>query len=128
MGYLTAAVVAESRYYPGTGLEGLRKTTKNLGQDNQCSCTSRGEKYNPTTNEWTQIPDMCKRRTRFGIAVIDDKIFAIGGLSEFKAICDVEYYDRESNTWFKARDMNGVRANLSPCVITGLPNVGDDIN
>jgi hypothetical protein len=30
------AVMVSSRHYPGIYLEGLRKTTKNLNQDNWC--------------------------------------------------------------------------------------------
>jgi hypothetical protein len=32
-----AAVMVLSRHYPGICLEGLRRTTKNLNQDNWCS-------------------------------------------------------------------------------------------
>jgi kelch-like protein 10 len=45
-----------------------------------------GRKYNPTKNAWAQILDMNTPRGKFGIEVIDDIIFAIGGLDGVNAI------------------------------------------
>ena len=58
-----------------------------------------GEKYNPATNAWTQIPDMYNPRSNFAIEVIDDMVFAIGGLNGATAIKHVECYDERTNEW-----------------------------
>jgi hypothetical protein len=59
-----------------------------------------GEKYNPETSMWTHIPDMHNQRAFFGMAVIDDMIFAIGGDDGETSISNVEYFDNRKKTWF----------------------------
>lgn len=115
-----------------------------------------GERYNPATNSWTQIPDMYNPRSNFAIEVIDDMIFAIGGFNGVTTIYHVECYDERTNEWYvipvftqlhscmdydecfvsfipghyryEATDMNIYRSALSACVIMGLPNVYDYIH
>jgi kelch-like protein 10 len=88
------------------------------GYNSTCDMRS-GEKYNPTTNAWVQIPDMSHPRANFGIAVLDDTIFALDGNTRNS----VECYDGKSNEWIAARDMNICAFHLSACVIIDLPNV-----
>jgi hypothetical protein len=83
------------------------------------------EKYNPTTNAWMQVPDMSQPRKEFGIAVIDDTIFALGGIQGYTLRNSVECYDEKSNKWTAARDMNTYVLDMSACVIMDLPNVCD---
>jgi hypothetical protein len=60
----------------------------------------RGEKYDPRTNTWTEIPRMRTGRSSFATAVMDDKIFAIGGFSVHGSTSTVEYFDKRANKWF----------------------------
>lgn len=39
----------------------------------------QGERYDATTNNWSSIREMCTPRSNFGIEIIDDMIFVIGG-------------------------------------------------
>jgi kelch-like protein 10 len=94
------------------------------GETFMCS----GEKYNATTGTWTQIPHMRKHRSKFGIEVNDDKIFAIGGYIRATTRHEIEYYDEKYNEWFEASTMNACRRALSACVVTGVPNVRDYIH
>jgi kelch-like protein 10 len=98
-----------------------------IGGLNCISCMCSGEKYNPRTNTWMEIPHMFQKRTNFGIAVIDDMIFAVGGYKGATNLNAVEYYDEKSNEWIAARDMNICVSGLLACVIMGLPNVRDYI-
>jgi hypothetical protein len=59
-----------------------------------------GEKYNPKTNMWSRIPDMSKVRLSMTTAVIDDKIFVIGGDGIFNPTNRVEYFNEEEYKWF----------------------------
>jgi hypothetical protein len=64
-------------------------------------CTSSGEKYDPDTNTWLPIRDMNMRRYGMATAVIDDKIFVIGGKDYgYKTTNRVEYFNDEKNKWF----------------------------
>jgi N-acetylneuraminic acid mutarotase len=62
--------------------------------------TSSGEKYDPETDTWTQIPDMSMKRCDMATAVIDDKIFVIGGTDRNGATNSVECFNDEENKWF----------------------------
>ena len=39
--------------------------------------------YDPSTETWTQLPDMPRRRDHFQAAVVDGKFYAIGGRDTF---------------------------------------------
>jgi hypothetical protein len=62
--------------------------------------TSSGEKYNPEDNTWSPIPDMLHARSNIATAVIDDRIFAVGGYDGVNSTRYVEYFDENSNQWF----------------------------
>jgi hypothetical protein len=59
-----------------------------------------GERYDPTTNTWTEIPSMRTPREDFATVVMDDKIFAIGGSTGNTANKSVECFDKRTNEWF----------------------------
>jgi N-acetylneuraminic acid mutarotase len=59
-----------------------------------------GERYDPRTNKWTEIPSMRCRRRSFATVVMDDKIFAIGGYKRHTRLNSVHYFDKRTNQWF----------------------------
>jgi N-acetylneuraminic acid mutarotase len=59
-----------------------------------------GEKYNPETDTWSSIPAMSMRRSDMATAVIDDKIFVIGGTYCDVETKSVECFNDEKNKWF----------------------------
>jgi kelch-like protein 10 len=62
--------------------------------------TSSGEKYDPETDIWSPIPEMSMKRRRMATAVIDDKIFVIGGRHNDGTTKRVECFQHEENEWF----------------------------
>jgi N-acetylneuraminic acid mutarotase len=62
--------------------------------------TSSGEKYDPETDTWSPIPDMNMKRCDMATAVIDDKIFVIGGSNSNGATNRVECLNDEEDEWF----------------------------
>jgi kelch-like protein 10 len=62
--------------------------------------TSSGEKYDPETDRWSPIPDMSMTRNYMATAVIDDKIFVIGGRDYNGRTNRVECFNDEENEWF----------------------------
>ena len=58
--------------YPGIYLSigGWHASTEN---------TDKVECYNPKTNQWTMCAPMKERRYRPGVAVVDGKIYVLGG-------------------------------------------------
>lgn len=57
------------------------------------------EKYDLRTNLWIQAGMMNGRRLQFGVAVIDDKLFVIGGRDGLKTLNTVECYNPKTKTW-----------------------------
>lgn len=57
------------------------------------------EKYELRTNTWTPVANMNGRRLQFGVAVLDDKLFVVGGRDGLKTLNTVECYNPRSKTW-----------------------------
>jgi N-acetylneuraminic acid mutarotase len=63
--------------------------------------TSSCEKYDPETDTWSPIPNMVMKRCGMATAVIDDKIFVIGGRDyKHNPTNRVECFSDEENEWF----------------------------
>lgn len=52
---------------------------------------SFSERFDPATNNWSSIREMCTPRSNFGIEIIDDMIFVIGGYDGVTTIDASEY-------------------------------------
>jgi kelch-like protein 20 len=59
-----------------------------------------GEIYDPRTGKWITIASMRTQRRLFTTAVMDDKIFAIGGIKWNTPTSRVECFDKRTNNWF----------------------------
>uniref|UniRef100_A0A8C9SZ55 Kelch like family member 10 n=1 Tax=Scleropages formosus TaxID=113540 RepID=A0A8C9SZ55_SCLFO len=59
----------------------------------------------------------------FGIEVMDDLLFVVGGFNGLYTTFNAEYYDQKTDKWYKAHNMGIFRSALSCCVVPGLPNV-----
>ncbi|KAK6009217.1 BTB/POZ domain protein [Ostertagia ostertagi] len=64
--------------------------------DLQCSML---RKYNPLTNEWTAVVAMNNRRSGVGLAVVNEKLFAVGGFDGTTYLKTAEVFDPEANQW-----------------------------
>jgi hypothetical protein len=53
----------------------------------------------PEENVWVEVAPMRYARSYFGTAVVDGKIYAIGGLDKDRVTGVVERYDPQTNTW-----------------------------
>lgn len=62
-------------------------------------------------------------RSNFGIAVIDDRLFVVGGFNGFGTTRAVECYDAEAGEWFDVPEMRTSRSALNCCVVSGLPHM-----
>jgi kelch-like protein 10 len=70
-------------------------------RENELEYLSSGEKYDPETDTWSPIPDMSMKRYEIATAVIDDKIFVIGGRDcKDEPTNRVECFNDEENKWF----------------------------
>lgn len=68
---------------------------------------------------------MLSARSNFGIAVIDDYLYVVGGFNGLTTTFDAECYDVNAGEWSAIRDMETSRSALSCCVVHGFPNIAD---
>lgn len=61
------------------------------------------ERYDPSSNEWTNILDMPHQRSNFGIEVLDEMIFVIGGYNGLYTLPHCECLDVTENQWYIAQ-------------------------
>ena len=74
--------------------------------------------------EWQWITQLPTKRWEFSTAVVDDKVYLIGGsLFENNAgpfgLSTVEVYDTQTNTWQRGADMPTPRTNAKAAVVNG---------
>lgn len=48
---------------------------------------------------WTPVANMNGRRLQFGVAVLDDKLYVVGGRDGLKTLNTVECYNPRTKTW-----------------------------
>ncbi|KAM4691914.1 kelch-like protein 10 [Rhinophrynus dorsalis] len=85
------------------------------------TCLSSAECYCPVSNTWTSIPDMLTPRNHFGMEVVDDHLFLVGGLNNSYNNLYDEFFD--SNEWHCHKKMRTGYRGLSCCVVSGLSNM-----
>lgn len=57
------------------------------------------ERFDPVSNTWTSLEPMHSRRECHGVAVVNGKIFVVGGSDGRGALSTAECFDPESNSW-----------------------------
>jgi len=83
------------------------------------------EAYDPADDSWREVASMSAPREHFGIEVLDNRIFVVGGDDGFTTHSDVQSYDAATNEWTEARGMEMFRSALSCCVVSRLPNIAE---
>ena len=73
--------------------------------------------YDPVTDTWTQKADMLTPRDSLSTAVVDRKIYAIGGATwpSWIGLSTVEMYDPLTDTWVPKADMPTARLLTGNC-------------
>lgn len=72
------------------------------GGFNQSDCLDTVENFDPITNRWSSVTRMPERRARFGAAVLNNEIYAVGGSSGSHDQCSVNRYSLANDKWSKA--------------------------
>ena len=116
-----STAVVDGKIY-AIGGEEIEKIKAYKGWVNKVKDLPTVEMYDPSTDTWTQKADMPTARAYLSTAVMDGKIYAIGGASIFNEqhrLETVEIYDPSMDTWTKARDMNHARSCAALSVVNG---------
>ena len=84
------------------------------------------EVYDPGTNSWKRVADMPTSRAGARTAVVDGKIYVIGGYSgidnrgeNFNTLKVVEVYNPQTDIWEKKQDMSLPRSQFGIGVVAG---------
>jgi N-acetylneuraminic acid mutarotase len=81
--------------------------------------TDAVEEYDPKTDTWTKRASIPTPRCYFGTAVVDGKIYVMGGWTPAGSTQTVAIYDPETDTWTEGIDMPERRSSLSASVVNG---------
>lgn len=69
---------------------------------------------------WTPVANMNGRRLQFGVAVLDDKLYVVGGRDGLKTLNTVECYNPKTKTWSVMPPMSTHRHGLGEYNYAGL--------
>ena len=77
------------------------------------------ERYDPATNAWETMAPMPTARRSFGVAVLDGKLYVVGGEMPWDArlLKVVERFDPATNTWEELAPMATLRTNPGVAVL-----------
>jgi N-acetylneuraminic acid mutarotase len=103
----------------------------NCDKNWESGCLYTVEEYDPATNAWTKKEPMPTPRADLIGAVVNDKIYAIGGSiydnGEWYYFGNVEEYDPAANTWKAKTPMNTPRCDGAAAVAGGAIYVAGGI-
>jgi len=75
------------------------------------------EKYDTISGKWISVLPMAVQRSRVGVAILDGKLYAIGGFDGNVRLNDVERFDPMYNSWKKICPMNIRRSAVGAAVL-----------
>lgn len=79
------------------------------------------EYFNFSTNKWSEfVWKLPSKRCRFGIAIVNGLIYAIGGFNGEFRVRTVDVFDPKLNQWSKCASLEARRSTLGACVLDGL--------
>ncbi|XP_077307143.1 kelch-like protein 10 [Lithobates pipiens] len=118
--FVFEAIIKWIEHNPNNRRQYITNLLPKVGGSNAGGKLRSAEAYNPANNIWTEIASMFSPRSNFGIEVLEDLLYVIGGFNGFETTFEAEYYDRK---WYGVHNMNIHRSALDCCILPGLPNV-----
>lgn len=67
------------------------------------------EAMDPLSGQWTLAEAMSMLRSRVGVAVLKNRLYAIGGYNGLERLATVEVFDPSSKTWSQVAQMHCTR-------------------
>ena len=95
--FMTSMSVARS----GFGVVPFEGSLLSVGGFNRDGCVAETERYNYTQNCWDSACDLNMPRARFGVAILGDTVFAIGGSDGRRELSSMETLSSKSQKWQK---------------------------
>jgi N-acetylneuraminic acid mutarotase len=86
-------------------------------------------KYDPVANTWTPVAPLPNARGAMGIAVLNGKIYAAGGVTAAVSVADFTVYDPGTDTWTPLAPMPTARDHRTAAAVNGkIYAIGGRIN
>jgi influenza virus NS1A-binding protein len=96
-----------------TSIDVIKNETKTLlGGYDRGECLRTVELYDPLLNRWSQLPSMREARGRFDIAVIEGKVYAVGGCNGTTELATAEVYSSDNSKWTALPPLELARSNV----------------
>ena len=70
-----------------------------IGGQNLCGVVCECELYHSQSQTWLSTPSMLNPRTKFGIGVVSNKLYAIGGSDGFQDLSSIEVFNNRTKVW-----------------------------
>jgi len=105
-----AMAVLDGRLYAAGG--------HNDDEDGHTSYLTSVERYDPATNAWEAVAPMATARCNFAMAVVDGKLYAVGGYDS-DYFSSVERYDSALDAWEAVAPMTVRRVAFGVAVLDG---------
>lgn len=84
-----------------------------------CTIVYVSFRYDPQTSHWAFVAPMNTPRSTVGVAVLENKLYSVGGRDGSSCLSSVEVFDPHTNKWtltapmIKRRGGNNSKYNLS---------------
>ena len=90
-----------------------------VGGRNIVSSTNTGalQRYNPNTNQWTELKRMPQALSGVGAAIIGGQLIVVGGENTTNAFATVQAYDLTTSTWSNLPNLIQARHGLGIAVL-----------
>lgn len=82
------------------------------------------ELYDPEHNTWGVLAPMREARGRFNIAVVGDKVYAVGGCNGTTELATVECFDPKLGKWTRVTSLSLARSNTGQLLSFSLYMLG----
>ncbi|XP_024877101.1 kelch-like protein 5 isoform X2 [Temnothorax curvispinosus] len=93
---------------------------RQCNEDNEYRYLNAVERWDPGTGQWSSICSMSVRRSEVGVAVLNDKLYAVGGRDFSSCLDTVECYDPHTNKWTPCAPMSKRRGGVGVGVVNGF--------
>ena len=77
------------------------------------------EQYDMRTNQWTPVGPMSSRRLQFGVAVLKNHLYIVGGRDGLRTLNTVDCYNPRTKQWTVIPPMNTHRHGVGVAVLHG---------
>jgi len=101
--------------YAGDGVEALDGKLYFVGGWNDSGSLNLAERYDPATNQWQTLAAMSAARTGVAAAVLNGKLYAIGGAG----LSSVEIFDPATGQWTAGPALPGLLAYATAITVDG---------